>query len=309
MAKAKPIAGIDCDGPAATGMALVLSQRFAEMCGFRDAALDWSSSEGVHDMRVASRRLRGALKDFRPYFESENLNECSKQIKEIADALGRVRDGDVAIETLESIVTNVPASVVDGIRQLAQQRHIDRDAQRVKLLLALDSGLLDQLKIKFTGAVSAPESSGRGTKSGKVNALSYRKAATEIILGRLENLEKLSDSLKHPHKIKPLHDMRIAAKYLRYALELFGPCWEGELLVTAKEVSSIQSSLGKLHDCDVWIEDIRSAATDEDGGQEAADWLLDHFADLRSKHFNKAVVQWREWDAADRSAKLRRTVN
>ncbi|HEU4595360.1 MAG TPA: CHAD domain-containing protein, partial [Pyrinomonadaceae bacterium] len=69
MAKAKKIEGLDCGADAGSGVRQVLLTRLGEMCEFREAALDWSDPEGVHDMRVASRRLRSALRDFMPHLQ------------------------------------------------------------------------------------------------------------------------------------------------------------------------------------------------------------------------------------------------
>ena len=73
MAKPGQIAGIDCDASAAGGIRLVLMFRLEEMCALRDEALDYGNPEGVHDMRVASRRLRSALRDFMPYLSKRQI--------------------------------------------------------------------------------------------------------------------------------------------------------------------------------------------------------------------------------------------
>jgi CHAD domain-containing protein len=106
MAKAKRIKGIKCKSVASAGMKLVLVTRFEELYGFHEAALDWSDPEGVHSMRVASRRLRSALRDFTPYLRKRALSGVLKELKDIADALGEVRDQDVAIMALERIVNH-----------------------------------------------------------------------------------------------------------------------------------------------------------------------------------------------------------
>jgi CHAD domain-containing protein len=81
MAKARTIKGIKCNGPALEGIRLVLTERFAEMCELRQEVLDSKDPEGVHSMRVASRRLRGALRDFRPYVSNRKLNSTVKKIR------------------------------------------------------------------------------------------------------------------------------------------------------------------------------------------------------------------------------------
>src|SRR6266536_2221294 len=101
MAKAKQIATIDFDGAADLGMRLALTSRLEEMSALKERVLDWSGPEGVHDMRVASRRLRSALRDFLPYLRKRRLASSINRIREIADALGQIRDQDVAIIALE----------------------------------------------------------------------------------------------------------------------------------------------------------------------------------------------------------------
>src|SRR3954452_19841198 len=133
MAKAKIIEGLDCDGDAESGILLVLCARFDGMASHRDAALDWMDPEGVHDMRVASRRLRSALQDFSPYIRQRPLKTPAKQIREIAQCLGRVRDLDVSIATLEKLAPRCPADVLPGIQRLMQERIRLREPQRASL--------------------------------------------------------------------------------------------------------------------------------------------------------------------------------
>src|SRR5437870_7378273 len=119
MAKAKQIPAVDCAAPAPDGIRLVLNLRLAEMCALRDRALDWKDPEGVHDMRVASRRLRGALRDFLPYLQKRPLFTCLREIRSVARSLGRVRDYDVAIMALEKIAAKAPPEIATGIFRIA----------------------------------------------------------------------------------------------------------------------------------------------------------------------------------------------
>jgi len=111
MARARKIKGIDCNGATGDGIRLVLDGRFSEMSKFRDAALNWNDPEGVHSMRVASRRLRSASRDFMPFLRQRGLTPVLKQTKSIAAALGEVRDQDVAIIALEKIQKQSPDAV------------------------------------------------------------------------------------------------------------------------------------------------------------------------------------------------------
>jgi CHAD domain-containing protein len=313
MAKAKPVTGIDCDAPVHAGMKRVLTTRFEEMCAFRNAVLDWSNPTGVHDMRVASRRLRGALEDFAPCLEKRRFASAIKQIKHIARSLGQVRDHDVAIMTLEETAATAPADVARGIHLMVGLRNSTREEERVKTLPVLDTELLEQLRTEFMQALAQANPRKLIRHMGATaNRITYREVARTIILGRLEELEEMSDSLYRPLKKKPLHEMRIAAKHLRYAIELFSQCWDPSVLSLAKKVSALQTSLGKLHDCDVWIEDLGDAATEDqtskDFDKTTTVWLLTYFVKTRTKHLSEAMTQWHEWETSDLSAQLRQAL-
>jgi len=119
VAKAKQIAGIDCDAPAAVEIRLVpLSWR---RCAQREAALDFSDPEGVHDIRVASRRLRSALRDFMPNRWKQRLTLCLGGIRDVAAALRRVRDQDVAVLTLDKLADKAPQLVGDLLLLTCEQ--------------------------------------------------------------------------------------------------------------------------------------------------------------------------------------------
>lgn len=319
MAKAKQIAGIDCAEASVAGIRRVVTTRLTELSALREKALDWSSPEGVHDMRVASRRLRGALRDFMPYLRKRRISASSEGIKAIADALGKVRDQDVAIIALEKLSAKAPLEVLPGIKKLADGRRTRRDEARAELEAILDQSRLAQLRSDFLialeAAVTPPQGRGKLRQGPNLaNNLTYRDVARATILDRLKEFEQLSDSLYHPLKAKPLHKMRIAAKRLRYALELFNQCWGQPMPFFAKKVAAMQSSLGELHDCDVWIvdfgDDLAKLANQQVAGAEATEhelaavWLLGYFVRLRTKHFRNALRRWREWDANDFGGQL-----
>ena len=143
--------------------------------------------------------------------------------------------------------------------------------------------------------------------------MTYRQVARAVIINRLEDIGRFSESLYHPLKVKPLHEMRISAKHLRYALELFGDCWGPPTALMAKKIAELQSSLGKLHDCDVWIESLGHAAAHpvpavDFDYRATAVWLLGHFLKLRSKHVNEALSQWKDWETKGVSSQLRQMI-
>ena len=313
MAKAKRIKGISCSSEAPAAMKLVLVTRFGELYGFGAAALDWTDPEGVHSMRVASRRLRSALRDFTPYLHKRRLSSVLKSLRDIADALGEVRDQDVAIMALEKLQSHTPNDVGPALKQVVEARKEIRDQARRELTAMLEADQLSQLESSFVASVDEATVGGTVHRQSPL-PISFLKMSRAIILDRLKELEKLSNGLFRPFDVENLHEMRIAAKRLRYAIELFQQCWGRPMAAYAKRTAQMQTSLGDVHDCDVWIEsfgnEINKARKDkQDENLKAFVWLLSHFVKLRTKHLRKAFTLWRDWEAEDTGGKLRTVLN
>lgn len=334
MAKAREITGLDCGAEAGEGVRLVLASRLDEMCAFREAALGFDDPEGVHDMRVASRRLRSALRDFSPHLlrKRRKLGRALVEVKSLADALGEVRDEDVAIAELEKLAAEAPADVAPGVKELADERRLKRDRARSRLEAALTEEGLGKLSARFIEAlddalkISSRKPGATGKKASAEN-VSFRQTGRDIITARFVELSDLSASLTRPFKTRPLHRMRIAAKRLRYAIELFSICWSEPTEPFAKEIARLQTSLGELHDCDLWIEELgkslRDAAVAPDGpstGRKTEDpaatrkrlaalWLLDHFVQKRTLHFHDALSRWHEWEMTGFQTRLAEILN
>ena len=315
MAKAKRVRGIKCNAGASAGIKLVLLTRFEELISLQDTALNWSDPEGVHSMRVASRRLRSALRDFVPYIRKRGLASSQKQVRSIAGVLGEVRDHDVAIMALEELDANAPAEVSTTLKQFIETRKELRDLAREELKTFLQQSQLNGLKMDFVAGVDESTAT-RPPKSQDAESteITFVKMSRAVILERLKELEKLSDGLFKPFEVASLHEMRIAAKRLRYAVELFQQCWGNGIASYAKRVARLQTALGDLHDCDVWIESfgkhIREARKQKQTEQVAAFvWLLSHFVKLRTKHLREAFDLWTKWEADDAGGKLRALLN
>jgi CHAD domain-containing protein len=121
MAKARSIEGLDADQPYAAAAARIVAVRAREVADHSRDVLDVTDIEHVHDMRVATRRLRAALEIFEPCFPAEQLEEGLREVKAIADALGERRDADVAIATLERFAGGLAAPDRPGVASLIDQ--------------------------------------------------------------------------------------------------------------------------------------------------------------------------------------------
>ncbi len=308
MAKAKEITGLDCAADALEWAAEVLRVRFDEVASLRGAALDFSDIEGVHSMRVATRRLRSALRDFMPLTDKRPPRRVRKDLKQIADALGAVRDQDVAILALEGLQAEAETEALkEGIGKLLRDRNGLREAARLDLTKTIAVGNINDLQKRFTSAIDKVISR---KKSKRI--ISFNEAGRDVVAAGLQDLLDLGGSLYQPFNIEELHEMRIAAKRLRYAIELFVACWGEQIAPFAEEIAEMQSFLGEVHDCDVWIESmgkrlqngLRNDATNESDYQ-AATWLLSEFVKKRTKEYRSALKLWSDWEANHFAERMR----
>jgi CHAD domain-containing protein len=136
---------LDCEATFAVAAAQVVEVRAEEVFEQAEGVLDLGDVERVHDMRVATRRLRAALEVFGACFPRKLHRKALKRVKALADALGGRRDLDVEIELLESFGdataeedADAVAALIAGLR--AKQRQANDElapyvtAKRLKKL-------------------------------------------------------------------------------------------------------------------------------------------------------------------------------
>jgi CHAD domain-containing protein len=147
------VRGFDCDEPFARAAARVIDVRAGEVLEHSHGVLDLGDIERVHDMRVATRRLRAAMEVFEPCFPAKRWRRALKRVKALADALGERRDRDVAIEFLEGFAAEAPDGDRDSLAALIAEL---RDEQRrandeLAPLVTLES--LQKLRSRLTRLV------------------------------------------------------------------------------------------------------------------------------------------------------------
>ena len=138
MAKARDIPGIEPDATFREAAASAIEVRADEVFAFRDRALDTSDIEGVHDMRVATRRLRAVMEIFAVCFPKEQHRRALKEVKELADTLGERRDPDVMIDGLEKVAQSLGPADRSGIRQLERSLRDEQAEANERLSAMLD---------------------------------------------------------------------------------------------------------------------------------------------------------------------------
>src|SRR5215216_1785923 len=119
MAKAEDI-DVTPDEPYRRAGARIVRVRTRELFEHAEGVLDTRDIERVHDMRVASRRLRAVLEIFAPCFPQSEFKSVLRHVKELADALGERRDPDVHIDALRTFSKQLTAANKHGVARLIE---------------------------------------------------------------------------------------------------------------------------------------------------------------------------------------------
>jgi CHAD domain-containing protein len=129
--------------------------RASEVFEHAGDALDIDQIENVHDMRVATRRLRAAMEVFEPCFPRKRYRKALKRVKRLADALGERRDRDVQIEMVEGFFAELPESDHDALRGLLSELRREQAAANEALAPAVADRRLEKLRARLGRLVEA----------------------------------------------------------------------------------------------------------------------------------------------------------
>jgi CHAD domain-containing protein len=137
VAKAQDI-DVAPDEPYRHAAARIVRVRAGELFEHADGVLDTSDIERVHDMRVASRRLRAVLEIFAPCFPQSEFKGVLSDVKQLADALGERRDPDVHIAALQSFSKALLAANKPGVARLVEDQRARQTRGNEVLATALE---------------------------------------------------------------------------------------------------------------------------------------------------------------------------
>jgi CHAD domain-containing protein len=146
VARARQVGDLDCQDPFALAAARVVELRGAEVVEHSRNLLDLSDIERLHDMRVATRRLRAAMEIFAPCFPRKRHKAALREVKEIAAALGERRDRDVAIEALEAFADAVAQADRPGVRVLIDRLRAEQQQANEALRQSVTEESLEELR-------------------------------------------------------------------------------------------------------------------------------------------------------------------
>jgi len=209
-------------------------------------------TEGVHQARVATRRLRSHLATFAPVLRQERVRRLSKELRWLGRALGNARDLDVLAERFSRTVASFESLTREDGQVLLGVMAVDRAAAASELAGVLASRRYRGLLGELGRTVAEPPF----LRSAGLPAEEFLEGA---VAARLADLSAAISSLSASPMDTQLHQVRIIAKPARYVAELAGPVLGDGCARLARRLADLCDELGLLHDgarANEWLDEV-----------------------------------------------------
>lgn len=298
--------GIALDAPAGHVVRRAIAASVARLVAHDAGVRLGEDAEAVHQARVATRRLRSDLRTFGPLLDPAWTAGLRDELRDLARALGAVRDTDVMLARLRAKVERLPAADRAGAEPLLGRLTGQREAARGALLEVMRSPgyavLLDDL-------VAAAQAPGLSAAADAPAA----EALPGLVARPWKSLRRAVEALPDDPADAQLHDVRIRVKRCRYAAEAVAPALGREPRRFAKALAVLGEVLGDHQDAVVAHDWLRAATLgdgDGDGGagpgSVAEAWTAGALAGMEHDDALAERARWRSaWTAAS-DARLRR---
>lgn len=253
--------GIEAQDPMSEAGRKVFRFHFQRMLHNEPGTRCGEDIDALHDMRVATRRMRAAVRVFGAYYDQAAFRPHLKGLRRTGRALGAVRDLDVFREKVLAYLTSLSDSEPADMKDLLSTLETRREAARERMVRYLDSGKYRKFVAQFAEFV---ETEGQGSlpmvpNGGEPEPYRVCHVAPVAVYERLAAVRAYDEWVSIPEPpLTRLHSLRITCKRLRYTLEFFGEVLGGETNTLIRKVVGIQDHLGDLQDAVVASEILRS---------------------------------------------------
>ena len=234
----------------------VMRRQFAAMRAHEGGTRLGEDPEELHDMRVATRRMRSALKFFEDALPEE-AGHFRDELKFFAGVLGEVRDLDVQIEQLRTWISEADEENREPLSKIVDVLEKRRAAAREDLLEALDSGRYERLESSFADFLQ------RGPVAGGYADEPVRAVALDLLSQPHRKWHKSAERVNETSHPEEYHDLRKKGKRFRYALEfLSGVYGEKTIGKIVRPLKDLQDGLGRHQDLIVSGDLLKQLATE-----------------------------------------------
>lgn len=248
------------DDPASAVLHAYLAEQIAGILG-READVRVDAPDSVHKMRVATRRLRSALRTFRRLLDREVTDPLRDEVKWLAGVLGEPRDAEVMKDHIVGLLDDLdPEQVVGAVRERItgelDRRHADAHAALVEVL---DSERYRELVDRLVELLAEPPWRGRARK----RAAKVLPPLVAAAIDRARTDWDAAQDAEGEERLHLLHETRKRAKAVRYAAEALAPAFGEQAQDAAETWEQVTEALGALQDSVVaasWITDLSRVA-------------------------------------------------
>lgn len=262
----------------------VIAKHLLKLYAHLPGVLSGDDPHDIHQMRVATRRLRASLASTAPAYRAELVRTLYQRLRKLARALGEVRDRDVLLIRLRHAASTETEAQQAGLGQVIERLQTERDVAHAALLDQLSRKRTRRLLHDLQAFLTVPLSEVQADDNGL--PLLVHHHAGSAIWQHYEAVRRFETAMPYASSER-LHDLRIACKHLRYTLELFEPALGQDARGLIKQVTAMQEHLGDLHDADValayfgdepttTIMPPAEVAQEEDGTLPAAEAIAAH---------------------------------
>jgi CHAD domain-containing protein len=249
--------------------------------------------EDIHDARVAGRRLRTAFQVFKSILPKKAQGPWKKGIRRLARALGPARDLDVQLDFLNRMTRRLRTSPYKApMEKLCALLQQNRDGRQGAVLAAVEAFEKTAILRKIEAGLDKSPRDKRSVTLEGLYGIGEKK-----VTSRLQDVFKFEPYVYRSGNVAELHQLRIAAKHLRYTLECLRPLYGKETNRFISAAKKIQSVLGRLHDFDVWMQTLPKAVPAEkrdDEVEQALSFFARRCARLRSAAYESFLTTWKK---------------
>lgn len=207
--------------------------------------------EELHDMRVATRRMRAALEVFGSYIDTREYKPFARILRRAGRVLGAVRDLDVARENTQHYVDSLPPERRGELDSFLAAREVEHNSRRAEMIAFLDSDEYARFKNDFMDFLGTP---GAGSLPDISDSEEPRPERVRHVLpvtlfdgyAHIRAFDEVVTAADVP--LSRLHQLRIASKGLRYTLEFFQEVLAPDAGDLVDECKRLQDHLGTLQD-------------------------------------------------------------
>ena len=246
----KDTIGVNADDSLAEAGRKVWLYHFAIMLSHEQGTIVGEDIEELHDMRVATRRMRSAFDIFSPAFNPKIMKRYQKGLRKIGKVLGQVRDMDVLVDKGVIYQRKVDEIEQPGIEPLLAEWKQVIDKERVELFKHLQSSEYDKFKDDFNCFLQAGSSNQSASDQGNDGISKIRDIVPILVYSRYAAI-RAYEAIVPTASVNQLHALRIEFKKFRYTLEYFKEILNESANKTINEIKTYQDHLGELHDADV----------------------------------------------------------